>query len=285
MADTNLPGALRRGIDTTADGARALARLLGDAGEVVLRERPTMEHVLLVLFLVVGAYMYHGATEFSPDAATFPRLTAGVTVVLSALLLVRNYLPGPVRSLVAEPMQVLGGDDVGEDNVGGRNDDGPTEAGGRNDDGPTEAGGRNDDGPTDVEIDDDPDAAELATAADADDDAMAETTAATYTYDIDDPRGPAITSALCVVYVGLTFTIGMLYATPIFVALYALWVRMRWHRALVLIAVGFGIAYAFFLLVTPEIAVGWYTGWRFPVPEIPELTLSLAATADGVIPG
>ncbi|SDR13813.1 tripartite tricarboxylate transporter TctB family protein [Natronobacterium texcoconense] len=247
MPDTNLPRAFRGGIDALADGARALSRTLGDAGEVVFRERPTMEHVLLLFFLVAGAYMYHGANEFSSDAATFPRLTAGTTVVFSALLLARNYLPAPVRSIVAEPMQVLGEDDADRSS---------------------------EERADDVEIDD---------AADSSGDATTETSSATYTYEIDDPRGPAVTSALCVVYVALTFTIGMLYATPIFVALYALWARMRWYETLALAGVSFGIAYAFFLVVSPEIAVGWYTGWRFPVPVLPELPISLAAVPDAVI--
>jgi len=72
----------------------------GEEGEVraalrpiqrVLRERPTMEHVLLLLFLVVGSYMFWEAREFSPAAAEFPRLMAGATAVLAFLILVRNY--------------------------------------------------------------------------------------------------------------------------------------------------------------------------------------------------
>jgi len=51
-----------------------------------------MEHVLLVLFLVIGTYMYLGASEFPAAAARFPRLMAGGTVLLSFLILARNYL-------------------------------------------------------------------------------------------------------------------------------------------------------------------------------------------------
>ncbi|MEM4782018.1 MAG: tripartite tricarboxylate transporter TctB family protein [Halalkalicoccus sp.] len=191
-----------------------------------LGERPTMEHVLLVLFLGVGIYMYVGADEFSPDAATFPQLLAGVTVVLSALLLVRNYLPGPIRSFVAEPMQVLGEDDM--------------------------------ETPEDTDGED----AEPAKSGDG---AKAGASGG-YTYDIDDPRGPAVTGALCVLYMGLTFVIGMLYATPIFVAAYALWARMELPRAGALTALSFLTAYAFYALISGDIAIGWYTGWRLPVP-------------------
>lgn len=192
----------------------------------LLGERPTMEHVLLVLFLVVGIYMYVGASEFASDAATFPRLLAGATIVLSALLLARNYLPGPIRSFVAEPLQVLGEDDM---------------------DTPSGADGEG---------------AEPAEPAES-----AETAASGgYTYDIDDPRGPAVTGALCVLYMGLTFAIGMLYATPIFVAAYALWARMGLPRAGALTVLSFVTAYAFYALISGDIAVGWYTGWRLPVP-------------------
>ncbi|MFC6904283.1 tripartite tricarboxylate transporter TctB family protein [Halalkalicoccus tibetensis] len=189
----------------------------------LLGERPTMEHVLLVLFLGVGVYMYVGASEFASDAATFPRLLAGATVVFSVLLLARNYLPGPIRSFVAEPMQVLGEDEM--------------------------------------------DATEGADGEGSEPAESAETGASGgYTYDIDDPRGPAVTGALCVLYMGLTFVVGMLYATPIFVAAYAIWARMELPRAGALTVLSFATAYAFYALISGDIAIGWYTGWRLPVP-------------------
>jgi hypothetical protein len=192
----------------------------------LLRERPTMEHALLVLFIGAGIYMYVGAEEFASDAATFPQLLAGTTVILGTLLLVRNYLPGPIRAFVAEPMQVLGEEDV----------DVP-------------------DG-TDAEAED----------KIADDSAgNSSEPAGGYTYDIDDPRGPAVTGALCVLYMGLTFVIGMLYATPIFVAAYAIWARMELQRAAALTLLSFLTAYAFYIFISGDIALGWYTGWRLPV--------------------
>lgn len=223
-------------MDRVYDTVDAVRETVGDAGEVVLRERPTMEHVLLVLFLVAGTYMYLGAEEFSDAAATFPRIMAGVTAVLAALLLVRNYLPGPIRALVAEPMQVLG--DEGEDE--------PTES-----------------------------------------DAEAESTSSggAYTYDIDDPRGPAVTGLLCVLYMALTFAIGMLIATPVFVAGYTLWARMWWPKAIALTLISLLTAYVFYWLISDDIAVGWYTGtepWSPPPPGglLDSLPLSIAAVAE-----
>ncbi|ELY93867.1 hypothetical protein C483_04289 [Natrialba hulunbeirensis JCM 10989] len=197
------------------EGFETVTTRLSDAGEVVFRERGTMEHVLLLCFLVAASYMFWGASEFTASAATFPRLTAGATIVLSLLLLGRNYLPGPLRRFVAEPAQLLGGDE----------DDG-----------------------------------------DADDQPTEETTAGAYTYDIDDPWGPAVTAGLCVLYLGLTFTIGMLYATPIFVALFAWWAGIDRRRSAALVGVGFLTALVFYLVIAPEIAVGWYTGWEPPAP-------------------
>lgn len=192
----------------------------------LLRERPTMEHVLLVLFIATGIYMYVGAEEFASDAATFPQLLAGTTVILGVLLFVRNYLPGPIRAFVAEPMQVLGEEDV---------------------DVPDGSSAETKDRQAD-------DTAEGASEA-----------AGGYTYDIDDPRGPAVTGALCVFYMGLTFVIGMLYATPIFVAAYAIWARMEVRRAAALTLLSFLTAYAFYIFISGDIALGWYTGWRLPV--------------------
>jgi hypothetical protein len=185
-----------------------------------------MEHVLLVLFVGTGIYMYVGAEAFASDAATFPQLLAGTTVILGTLLLVRNYLPGPIRTFVAEPMQVLGEEDV----------DVP-------------------DG-TDAEAED-----EITD----DSSGNASEPAGGYTYDIDDPRGPAVTGALCVLYMGLTFVVGMLYATPIFVAAYAIWARMELPRAAALTLLSFLTAYAFYIFISGDIALGWYTGWRLPV--------------------
>ena len=217
--ESTLPPALRNALDA-----------LADAGETVLRERPTTEHVLLTVFLAVGLYMFRGAREFSAEAATFPRLTAGATVVLSALLLARNYLPEPLRSAASSPTQLLSTDDVGAD---------------------------------------------IAENADADaEEATDREAGGGYTYDIDDPWGPAVVGGLCVLYTALTFTIGMLYATPIFVALYAVWAGISPPKAAGLVVVSFAIAYAFFLVVAPEIAVGWHTGWRFPVPVLPDLPLT-----------
>lgn len=268
------------------DTVGSVADRVRDPLETVLGERPTMEHVLLVLFLVVGLYMYLGASEFAPDAQTFPRLMAGGTVVLAFLLLTRNYLTvvaplvgaglgaylaygggtafledgdGLVRllagvalliavvgfrerfgeaveSFVAEPMQVMGDKET------------------------TEAADE-----TDLE---EPAAAETeAAAADTPSSDEGSDSAAMYVYEIDDPKGPVVTGLLCVGYMLLTFTIGMLYATPIFVVAWALWARMNVLKAVALTVLSFVTAYLFYDLIQDDIAEGWLTGWELPPPD------------------
>ena len=227
---------------------RSASSAVRDALERVLREPPTMEHALLLLFLAVGTYMYLGADEFADAAALFPRVMAGTTIVLSAALLVRNYLPGPIRRVVAEPLQL-----AGEDELTGDLPD--------------------DEEPDEPEATDDADPAEPV----ADEETTESDSSATYSYDIDDPRGPAVVGVLCVGYMLLTFTVGMLYATPVFVAAYALWAGMETKRLVVLTIISFLTAYAFYSVISPDIAEGWLTGWELPVPGL------LVAQSVGVV--
>ncbi|MFU8867087.1 hypothetical protein [Natronococcus sp.] len=271
------------------DSVGSVADRVRDPLETVLGERPTMEHVLLVLFFVVGLYMYRGASEFAPDAQTFPQLMAGGTVVLAFLLLARNYLTvvaplvgaglgaylaygggtvlledggglvqllagvallvaavgfrerfgESVESFVAEPMQVMGDKET---------TDAPTDE-------------------TDLEElpadEADPEAADAdASSGDEESDS-----AAMYVYEIDDPKGPVVTGLLCVGYMLLTFTIGMLYATPIFVVAWAIWARMSVVKAVALTVLSFVTAYLFYDLIQDDIAEGWLTGWELPAPD------------------
>ena len=263
---------------------------IADLIEPVLRERPTMEHVLLVLFFTAGVYMYVGARDFSPTAAEFPQIMAGLTAILSFLILVRNYLNAVVpvlavvlggytlytggteflageggfvrlaigaglivafvafraqlvdvsKSFIAEPMQVLGEDDL----IG---DDESDDADQTDDAGQTDDDGTIDDGPDDEDESD---------------------SGAMYVYDIDDPKGPVVTAALCLGYMGLTFAIGMLYATPVFVAAWALWARMDFPRGATLTGLGLLCSYLFYDVIQSDISEGWLTGWQPTPPDV-----------------
>ena len=244
-----------------------------DGGERLLGERPTMEHVLLVLFLVVGVYMYRGASEFSPAAQTFPQMMSGATIVFSLLLLARNYLQtvGPLLAAVLGAYLVYDGGmtflDTGDgllylisgtvllvaaigfrERFGSAVESFVAE--------PVQVMGGNDE----------PSVRQAETDDESEPDESDSDSSAMYSYDIDDPRGPVFTGALCALYMLLTFSIGMLYATPIFVALWTIWVRMEKIRAVAITVLSFVIAILFYEFVEGEIATGWLTGWQLPTP-------------------
>ncbi len=297
--------------------------VIADACEPVFRERPTMEHVLLLLFLVTGIYMYWGAREFSRAAGEFPRLMAGLTALLAFLILARNYLNvvAPIllaglgvhslyvgsmafledggglfrlafgvglliaviwfredlittaEEFVAEPMQVLGEEDIlisdeerdelSEEQRRERGEE--TEAEERTGAG---SGHEQETSDTDAGLDDDEgeviptDDEEVTTTDDEEG-----SSGAMYTYDIDDPKGPVVTGLLCLGYMVLAFTIGMLYATPLFVIAWALWVRMDLLRTVGLTLLAFVCAFLFYDLIQSDISEGWLTGWEPTPPD------------------
>lgn len=75
-------------------------------------ERIDIERGLLLVLIVSSAYMIWESYNFSiQSAARFPRITAGAVLVGALLLFFRNYLPGPVRSFVAEEMEMFEADE------------------------------------------------------------------------------------------------------------------------------------------------------------------------------
>ncbi|WP_331233580.1 hypothetical protein [Natronorarus salvus] len=273
--------------ETTDDGVGAK---LSAVGERVLGERPTMEHVLLVLFLLAGLYMYLGADEFSPAAQTFPQMMAGATVALSALLLARNYLAvaAPVLAAIAGAYFVYSGATgvlAGEGGIASlvvgialvvsavafRERLGsstrtfiaePMQMLGDDDLASGVQGEESEDESSEGETD----------------------SGAMYVYEIDDWRGPVVTGALCVGYMVLTYTIGMLYATPVFVAAWTVWARMEVGRAAALVGLSLATAYVFYDVIQSDIAQGWRTGWRpMPPDEVVETLVEILPILVGVV--
>lgn len=181
------------------------------AGEKVFRERPTVEHLLLLFFFTAGIYMYVEAGDFSPATSTFPQLMAAGTAILAMILLFRNYLPQSLLQRIDESSQLF---EKRSGDVDGHTSD----------------------------------------------------SASAYSYDIDDPRGPAVVFVLCVAYLVLAYLIGLLYATPIFVGLYTLWADVEHKRAIALVVLSFVIAAWFYLAFSPTVGQGWHTGWTPPFP-------------------
>jgi hypothetical protein len=84
-----------------------------------IKEKVTAEQLMLVTFLVVSAvFIIEPIVEGYPDdARVFPQLTASAVFIGAMLLLLQNYLPGPVRKFVAESISITGGSstDVAEE--------------------------------------------------------------------------------------------------------------------------------------------------------------------------
>lgn len=68
----------------------------------------TAEHVLLVTLLGLAVVFYVDPIlkDYPEDAAIFPQLMAQVVGIGSFLILIQNYLPGPIRKFVAEEVSM-----------------------------------------------------------------------------------------------------------------------------------------------------------------------------------
>ncbi|MCU4744477.1 tripartite tricarboxylate transporter TctB family protein [Natronoglomus mannanivorans] len=64
--------------------------------------KPYEEYLLSGLFVLVGSYAYIEARAWGFAAGTWPRLTAGIVIVLSTLVFVQRFLPERLQSLIVE---------------------------------------------------------------------------------------------------------------------------------------------------------------------------------------
>lgn len=72
------------------------------------------ETVFIAVLLVIAIYMFIGSYEFSPRAATFPRMVSGAAILGCVLLLISQYLPEPVRVFIEEEARMVQHDDSEE---------------------------------------------------------------------------------------------------------------------------------------------------------------------------
>lgn len=181
-----------------------------------VREKATMEHGLLVMFLGVAVYMFIESYTFGERAAAFPRFTAGATIVGALLLLFRSYLPGPVQKLVVESDGAF--DDVADEELV-ESDDAT--------------------GETDAEPEPDEPAADAETA--------------TETRYVDlkwlTMHGSQFTAIISLLFVVVSYLIGMLWAAPLFVATYLGVLRRPWYTVVGLSVIAFLLAYSFVLVL------------------------------------
>jgi len=173
----------------------------------------TAEHVMLVVLLLLGIVFYtRPIFEGYPDnARIFPQLTSAIVIAGSALLLLRSYLPGPVRKYVAESVSITSGDEIVEDVT--------------------------DEGVTD----------ESAKAAEpVETERGHRTLGQQYGVNLNDTVFMMIIST---VYLMLGYAAGLLYVTPIFVFAYTQWFKIRWYIGLGLAALATVIIYAFIVFL------------------------------------
>lgn len=73
----------------------------------------TPERIMLVTFLVLSAVFIIEPViaDYPDDARVFPQLTASAVFIGSLLLLLQNYLPGPLYTFVAESVSITSSDE------------------------------------------------------------------------------------------------------------------------------------------------------------------------------
>jgi len=68
----------------------------------------TSEHGLLVFLVVVSGFMLLRSLQWSRTTAIFPQFVGSATLIGALLLLVRNYLPEPLKTVVTGSTSITG---------------------------------------------------------------------------------------------------------------------------------------------------------------------------------
>ncbi|AXR78613.1 hypothetical protein [Natrarchaeobaculum sulfurireducens] len=182
-----------------------------------------MEHVLLLVFLGTAVYMFVESFSFGDRAAAFPRFTAGATIIGATLLLLRAYLPWPLSKLVQDTEGAF--DETSS--IDELEDETPGDE-------------------TDVETPGDDPASEVTDAPpirtdepDADSEVRYVDLGAVWMH------GTLFIGALTILFVVVSYLIGMLWTAPVFVAVYLLALRRPWYAVVGLSLLAFVAAFGF----------------------------------------
>lgn len=72
----------------------------------------TPEHVMLISLVVLGTlfYVLPIVEDYNRNASIFPQYTGAIVAVGSVLLLLGQYLPGPLKAFVVEEVSITSGD-------------------------------------------------------------------------------------------------------------------------------------------------------------------------------
>lgn len=202
-----------------------------------LRQTITMEHGLLLLFLSLATYMFVESFTFSERAAAFPRFTAGATIVGVLLLLFRAYLPGPIQQFVTDSSGAF--EDLADADV---------------------------DTESESELESDPESESAEGEKTPTEQKTAEPEAETSDDTAVEPRevdlkwitmnGTPFVGILSVLFVVLSYLIGMLWAAPIFVATYLAALRRPMKAIIGMAVLAFLLAYSFVLVLGIDIDRG-----------------------------
>ncbi len=185
--------------------ARTDSTVFGEWYRRLTTEVIDQETVLILVMAATSGYMLWGTTQFDiQSAARFPRLTASVVLVGSVLLLVRDFLPEPLRN----PLVASGGMFEADEEFAERQEI--------------------------VES-----VREAGTSAD-------ERAISTVGRPVHDSL---FTSLSVIAYAILGYSVGLLWATPLFVVAYGVWFRLRPLYTALLAAIAFGIAYSFMIVL------------------------------------
>ncbi|MFD1571670.1 tripartite tricarboxylate transporter TctB family protein [Halorubrum laminariae] len=196
----------------------------------------TAEHVLLVTLLGLSVVFYVDPIlkDYPTNATVFPQLMAQVVGIGSFLLLIQNYLPGPIRTFVAEEVSMT--ESLEEERTEG-----------------VEAVDENDDNDIDEKYVD-------TGGEDADE-------ADTKRPPLHEKWGVNINNTVIMivfssVYFALGWAAGFLYVTPLFVFSYTTWFRVNVFKGAFLAALATAIVYGFivFLLMPFDQGAIVFTG-------------------------
>lgn len=80
------------------------------------RSQIDSETALVSFFSLVALYMFAESFTFSPDAATFPRLMAAMTILFGVVILFRGVLPDNIREYLFEQEIIsIDGEEIKDD--------------------------------------------------------------------------------------------------------------------------------------------------------------------------
>lgn len=171
-----------------------------------LARRIDTERAITVFFLIVGLSLFALTFTFEfAGAAVFPRLTAGVIIIGSLLLLLQKRLPQQLQRFVAQSVSIAEPVDEFESQI-----------------------------------------EEKTAQRDTDD-------------QIPTTRGVSDTVAtyvLLLVYIGMSFLIGIIWATPLFTLLYSWWFNQSQRITVIIFVASLVIVFAFYFLVDAPLEDG-----------------------------